>query len=134
MISLLLSTGICTPQLQAQISLASFYNHKIFESNPRRINSYRKPHNNFNFQELLQSAMDHQNTPARHHQPDTPIDRSTGSSGDLTPMERWARENAKEEPWNAVASKTNPSGGEYSSGQGTSSTRGQSGSVGVGSN
>jgi hypothetical protein len=45
-------------------------------------------------------------------------------------MERWAREKDKDQPWNALAaSRTNSSGREYYSSRGTSSTRGQNGSV-----
>jgi hypothetical protein len=71
--------------------------------------------------------MPHQDKQARHRQIDTRVDRSTRN---LTPMERWAREKAKEQPWNPLASKTHASSGEYSSTRGTSSTRGQNGSVG----
>jgi len=80
--------------------------------------------------------MNQKDTQATPHQVDTQVDGSGDTTQDLTltPMERWAKERAPEQPWNALASKTNANSGEYSSGRGTSSTRGQSGSVGGRSN
>jgi hypothetical protein len=76
--------------------------------------------------------MNQANTQTTNHQVDTQVDDSGVTTQDLTltPMERWARERAEEQPWNALTSKTNVNSGGYSSGRGTSSTRGQSGSVG----
>jgi hypothetical protein len=45
-------------------------------------------------------------------------------------MERWGSEKAADQPWNALASfKTNSNWRECSSDRGTSSTKGQDGSV-----
>ncbi|KAE9376053.1 hypothetical protein N431DRAFT_502843 [Stipitochalara longipes BDJ] len=78
--------------------------------------------------------MNHQDTQGTRHQTDTRADRSAIPSADLTPMERWAKERAAEQPWNALASKTNTNSRGYTSDRGTSSTRGQNGSVGAVSN
>ena len=80
--------------------------------------------------------MNRQDQQAEYYQSHTRVDRSShhytsaGVTRTLTPMERWAREKATDQPWNTVAaSKANSSGKECSSGRGTSSTRGQNGSV-----
>jgi hypothetical protein len=45
-------------------------------------------------------------------------------------MERWGSESAADQAWNAIASfKMNLDWKEHSSGQGTSSTKGQNGSI-----
>jgi hypothetical protein len=56
--------------------------------------------------------------------------KSTGSSLNPTPMERWESERDAVQPFNAIAAfKANPNWREYSSAQGTSSMKAQNGSV-----
>jgi len=83
--------------------------------------------------------MNRRDRKAKHNQPEVPLDRnyrttyqhtSTCATRNLTPMERWGSEKAADQPWNALASfKTNSNWRECSSDRGTSSTKGQNGSV-----
>lgn len=55
---------------------------------------------------------------------------SSGATQNLTPMERWERENAAHQHWHALAAiKANSGWRECVKDQATSSTKGQGGSV-----
>jgi hypothetical protein len=83
--------------------------------------------------------MSNQDQQPKHHQLETWIDlagrsshhhTSTRITQSLTPMERWGSESAANQSWNAVASfKMISDWKESLSGQGTSSMKGQNGSV-----
>jgi hypothetical protein len=72
---------------------------------------------------------------AKQHEHEVLVDRtqhatSTGSTRNLTSMERWESEKAVDQPWNALAAfKTNSGWRECFKDQATSPTKRQNGSV-----